>query len=436
MPTSEERPAFGHPWAFAQRASTQGATDTPQVAGARGGIESPTEIRTSEDGPTMASNTTEAETSSKPWKTTYSEEQEGVSEATVDAVDNDAPVEEIDASARLAAVTGAHAVDPDSATIGQGRDDAAPLGSAEVSVAPISDAPATPTRILNPLMSGLVRAMREAAETARTELLAKTEDEAKARIEAIQAAGETEAAELQVSHDQDVSHIRDWSKAQVARVREMTDARIADRKRRLELQTEDHTARISRRVEHVHSTVSAFETTMEDFFQKLLKEEDAARLAGFAEQMPEPPALDDIEDAAGPWVLGADNAAAAEAEAGAGLDAIEFELEIPADETLSATVDSIDPEPTDEPTTSSVSVSGLVSVASIAGFKRSVAKAPGVAAISVASGPGGEFIFSVTHARSLDLGSVITDLSGFAATVTDTTDGALTVTATDTNGQD
>ncbi|MBI2763864.1 MAG: hypothetical protein HYX54_08985, partial [Chloroflexi bacterium] len=76
-----------------------------------------------------------------------------------------------------------------------------------------------------------------------------------------------------------------------------------------------------------------------------------------------------------------------------------------------------------------LSVVGLVSVASIAGFKRGIAKTPGVEHISVSSGPGGEFIFSVRHAPTVDLREVVTDLDGFSATVTGDEAGVLSVTA-------
>src|SRR5436190_293404 len=68
--------------------------------------------------------------------------------------------------------------------------------------------------------------------------------------------------------------------------------------------------------------------------------------------------------------------------------------------------------------TTRVTVVGLVSVASIASFKRSLNRATGVLSIAVASGPEGEFIFTVNHAPGLALGDVITALAGFQARIT------------------
>ncbi|MEO8462352.1 MAG: hypothetical protein ABI555_04020 [Chloroflexota bacterium] len=363
----------------------------------------------------MATEQTTSDTDSRPWNTTYKDDPApGPANAG-----RDASLE--DATETVSEANGAVTGDSDGA--------AASVDTSDSPVATIQTT--TNARPANPLMAGLVRAMREAAETARAEVLARTRTEAGDRIQVIQASAETEAADLRSSHDQDVGKIRDWSKAQIARVRDLTDEKVAERKRRLELETEAHTASVERRIEHVQGTVSGFEARMDEFFRSLLAEDDAARLAGFAEQMPEPPALDDEpDDAVGSaWSLDADDAAAAEAEASADLGAINFEVGASAETESDLPRAAIEGDPGIEPVTTTVAVTGLVSVASIAGFKRAVAKTPGVDAISVASGPAGEFIFSVRHEPSIDLSAVISDLSGFSASVTGTADGLLTVTA-------
>jgi hypothetical protein len=78
-----------------------------------------------------------------------------------------------------------------------------------------------------------------------------------------------------------------------------------------------------------------------------------------------------------------------------------------------------------------VIVTGLVSVASIAGFKRNLARAEGVRSVGVSSGPDGEFVFAVNHDPGLDLSSGITTLPGFGARVTNEAPGELTVAARD-----
>ena len=85
----------------------------------------------------------------------------------------------------------------------------------------------------------------------------------------------------------------------------------------------------------------------------------------------------------------------------------------------------------DEPRTTQVVVSGLVSVASIASFKRHLGRLPGVQAVAVASGPEGEFVFNVTHRADLSFRDVIPTMPGFAARVTGSGDGTLQVAARD-----
>jgi hypothetical protein len=137
--------------------------------------------------------------------------------------------------------------------------------------------------------------------------------------------------------------------------------------------------------------------------------------------------------------------AAAEAEAAA------FTSDLDADDglmTLAAASD--DATPVEEPAvdnangrhasadrvTTRVVVLGLVSVASIATFKRSLGRVSGVSAIGVASGPDGEFVFTVSHDTSLALGEAITGLPGFDAKITAQTSGGLEVAAHDPDAAD
>ena len=81
--------------------------------------------------------------------------------------------------------------------------------------------------------------------------------------------------------------------------------------------------------------------------------------------------------------------------------------------------------------TTQVVVVGLVSVASIASFKRHLGRLPGVQAVAVASGPEGEFVFNVTHRADVSFRDAIPTMPGFAARVTGSGDGVVNVTARD-----
>jgi hypothetical protein len=78
-----------------------------------------------------------------------------------------------------------------------------------------------------------------------------------------------------------------------------------------------------------------------------------------------------------------------------------------------------------------VIVAGLVSVASIANFKRSLARIGGVRSIGVASGPNGDFVFTVSHDAGLALSVPIVSMAGFETQVTGESDGEITVLAHD-----
>lgn len=422
----------------------------------------------------------------------------------------------------------------------------------------------------NKFMADLSKAMQAAAETAREETLARFGAEAKAHIEGIQAATSTEATELRKKADDDVAAIREWSKGEIARIREETDQRVTARKTALEHEIEEYNETIEWRIQRVQARVDAFEAEMAAFFERLLAEDDPTRFAAMAESLPEPPPFDGdapepvaemaaepvaesvaesvpemmvepvvesmaeavvestaepvaevaadaaaepvadaaaepiadtapeaeaadtpveagefdavatepIADAAdapaydpawgsGPtdvpaigWAetpapeagLGEETSehdprlamlgltpdfAAAEAEAAtssASDDGSEEEIPELADDAVAARLADLVPDgdSTPNPTlTTRVTVTGLISVASIAGFKRHLSRAAGVQSVGVSSGPDGEFVFAVTHGPDVVLRDVMPSLPGFAARVTAEAEGQLTVAARD-----
>ncbi len=418
MASTEQRSGFRLPWAAEPRsdpAADQAASETPN---------SSTEATIGEDTVTQDTSTTTSDLRSAVWPTS-----------------NGAPD------------------DSELATEAAGR------GATAADTA----APAARTRRDNPLVAGLVRAMRDAAQIAKDESMARYAEAAKARVEGIHAESAEGAAEIRSKSDEDVAGIREWSKAEMARIKEETEERIAARRRRLELEVDEHAAGVEHRIELVKTAVSKFETDMEGFYASLMAEEDPARLAGFAELLPEPPAFDDadLEAWAPPRTLDAGVAAAAEADFLAGIDESDIDasdIDMIGD-TASPENSAVDENPVGDEAaapsathhgsdgdldvverlatftdpaagreasvSSRLSVVGLVSVSSIAGFKRAVGRAPDVSGVSVASGPNGDFIFTVQHAATTDIRTLIPELDGFTASITGDADGVLTVTATE-----
>jgi hypothetical protein len=81
--------------------------------------------------------------------------------------------------------------------------------------------------------------------------------------------------------------------------------------------------------------------------------------------------------------------------------------------------------------TTQVIVTGLVSVASIASFKRHMGRLAGVGHVGVSSGPDTEFVFTVAHEPATALRDLIPTLPGFAARVVGSEDGVIHVSAQD-----
>ncbi len=390
----------------------------------------------------------------------------------------------------------------------------------------------------NKFMADLTKAMQAAAETARTDTLGRFSTDAKAHIETIHASTASEATELRKKADDDVAAIREWSKTEIARIREETDERITHRKTVLEREIEAHAAEIEARIEVVQKRVTAFEGEMARFFERLLAEDDPTRFASMAESLPEPPPFDtnepwepvgligdseptpdatvapsepadvparavqtDVEssaeattesdgatetiatvdfgeasgdpelaegtttyDAGDLFSIGTDDSApaetdprltalgvtpdfaTAEAQAAALAEPAATDDEIPVigDDALAARLAGLVPEgdaaaadaassdvPAADVASTRVIVTGLVSVASIAGFKRNLSRVAGIQSVGVSSGPDGEFVFAIGHDAGLALSDAITTLPGFAARVTDSSEGELTVAARD-----
>ncbi|MEO6206891.1 MAG: hypothetical protein ABIP77_02905 [Candidatus Limnocylindrales bacterium] len=365
--------------------------------------------------------------------------------------------------------------------------DAAPAATTQADVDAQRAAPAPSTlpnanRKPNKFMADLSKAMQAAAESARADALERLGAEAKGHIESIHADSATEATELRKRADDDVAAVREWSKAEIARIREETDERITHRKEALEREIDEHAAAIEARIGRVQARIASYEAEMAVFFERLLAEDDPTHFAAMAESLPEPPPFDtddmdsapyqaasivDISDVPtvhesswpdeGSPDLFIDHAtpdasvaedprvsmlglttdfAAAEAEAATltADDDLDDSMPDVADEAIAARLAGLvsDGEaPATDHTSTRIVVVGLVSVASIAGFKRHLTRAAGVHSVGVSSGPDGEFVFTVSHDPLVALRDVVPTLPGFGARITGDGDGELAVTARD-----
>ena len=335
--------------------------------------------------------------------------------------------------------------------------------------------PARVPRRENPLVAGLVKAMREAALASRAETTSRLAAEATARVEAIRAEATTQSADLRKRVDDDISRIREWSKGEMARIRAETEGRIETRRAEAINETKAHGDAVEHLIEQVQGQVSAFEADMDSFFEQLLAETDPAKLATLAERAPEPPDLSgELPTLTGEWqdatwssddssgvmadagdvaeahddtpfaddantgpqaeaapadALGAAAAAEAEAEATEG-------LEMPAGDGWPAAVlaaasrkDEGHNNAAGDAGHSRLLVSGLTSVAGISAFKGAVGQLPGVRSVSVTSGERGVFIFTVSHEPEADIAEAVTSLTNFSVRITEASGDSVSVTA-------
>ncbi|HEY8199441.1 MAG TPA: hypothetical protein VIF44_06680 [Candidatus Limnocylindrales bacterium] len=120
---------------------------------------------------------------------------------------------------------------------------------------------------------------------------------------------------------------------------------------------------------------------------------------------------------------------ASESDAGASADP---EIDAMSEATIAARLGDISSNGRTAPeSTTSVVVIGLVSVASVAAFKRTLGKVTGVRSVGVSSGPEGEFVFKTAHDADVTLKDVIPTLPGFGARVVAAGDGVVNVSARD-----
>jgi DNA repair exonuclease SbcCD ATPase subunit len=296
----------------------------------------------------------------------------------------------------------------------------------------------TAARHPNRFLADLTQAMRSTAETARQATIEQCQAVAKGYTEKLQARTDDESASLRKAAEADVSAIRDWSKAEMERIRVETEQRISRRRELLEQELQEYNSAIELEIERVQKRVTNFEEEVANFFEQLLQEADPTVFASMAAQMPDPPSFEDGGDRGNissdmrarreqimraPEPLPIINAAQAEAEAAAAAEAEEAEARAAAERTAAARPATVE--------STQVVVVGLVSVASIATFKRQLGRLPGVKNVGVSSGPDGEFIFTVGHGSDISLGDLIPTLPAFQARVVSEREGVLNVSAHD-----
>ncbi len=181
---------------------------------------------------------------------------------------------------------------PDGSSVSASAEPAATDATVIAPSVPAAKPSHRPTKFLADLMT----AMHAAAEQAHIAALEQFQGDGRSVVDGIQARSAEQADGIRRRSDEDISGIKEWSKAEIARVREETEARIVARKAQLDHQLERHAALVEREIGKVRTQLAAFERDMEAFFAELVLVEDPSEFAARAEQMPEPPAFEPIDE--------------------------------------------------------------------------------------------------------------------------------------------
>jgi hypothetical protein len=300
----------------------------------------------------------------------------------------------------------------------------------------------TAARHPNRFLADLTQAMRSTAEMARQATIDQCQADAKAYTEQLHARTDDEAASLRKAAEADVSSIRDWSKAEMERIRVETEQRISRRRELLEQELQEYNSSIEYEIERVQKRVGTFETEVAAFFEQLLQESDPTVFASMAAQMPDPPTFNaadrgsltqDMRARREELMRGGSDSSAAAAVAAPVAPGARQPVEASDDGAAARAASGRTAAPVKPAGSEStqVVVVGLVSVASIATFKRQLGRLPGVKNVGVSSGPDGEFIFTVGHATDTTLNTLIPTLPNFQARVVSEREGVLNVSAHD-----
>jgi len=167
----------------------------------------------------------------------------------------------------------------------------------------------------------LARAMQAAAERERERIEASVDEEATTHVQKVRTRAAAEADELKRLAEEDVTGIRDWSKAEVERIRSEADEQVGARRDRLELHLGQHAAIIDGEIDRVSEAVESYRHELDVFFASLTAERDPSEIARMADTVPAPPDFEVIRAIARADAVGrlarleeAESDAAAEAE--------------------------------------------------------------------------------------------------------------------------
>ena len=295
-------------------------------------------------------------------------------------------------------------------------------------------------------LNSLTSAMRRVADDARETSLADARGAVASKIAAMRTSAGARAEELRTRAEQDVTGIGDWSRAEIVRIEAETQRKIEQRRAQLAEQLEEHDRRSAEEIAGLEAQVEQYERELALFFSQLGEISDPDTFIAAARRMPRLPQVNGEEPAASAQASSAPapadespisghaeslrtlgierNGDTDMAETDAPTNGVYAESEpetadttVPAPPALAPAVaapDEFAPAAPaaaamgDDTVTTTVAAVGLGSFGAVTSFKSALEKADGVAGVRLSLGSGGEFVYTVMHAPTLDLAAVAT----------------------------
>jgi hypothetical protein len=288
---------------------------------------------------------------------------------------------------------------------------AAPAGAA----APAADPEVLPSGPSTELLKDLVSAMRTVVTASRDEVLAALRDAVDEAGSGMDAATVERQAALRSKAESDIADIGNWERAEIERVRADALTRVSQRRAALDQELAEAAARGDADQAALRAKLDAYTAELSAFMAELDRISDPAAFAAAARRMPTPPVIAAAKVPAAP----ASPAVPAMPAPSVATEPL-HEAE-PADESLPERLAELDQQlaeaerPAAEPAetsaagdaSTSIVVRGLGSFGAITSFKQALERAPGVSGLTLALGPGGEFVYNATHAPSTDMAAAV-----------------------------
>lgn len=115
-----------------------------------------------------------------------------------------------------------------------------------------------------------------------------------AHLERVRTRAAAEAEELRRMAQADIDEIHAWQEAEAVRLREEAARRILARGQELDSYLMRHAAMVDGEVDQIEGAVSAYQTRLDLYFDRLTTEASPSEIARLADEIPEPPDLSKV----------------------------------------------------------------------------------------------------------------------------------------------